>query len=82
MQRIFAGSTALFPGIDRFGERDSIIEIKEIYGASQMLRRAGYSYPGIWIFGDWVSALRAAGFDPEEKRIEKVWSADKVVREV
>jgi len=34
---------------------------------------------GIWIFGDWDKALRAAGFDPERMRLRSFWNGEKVV---
>ena len=77
------------PGYRPFGKSDWITEIKEIYrrkpNASSrwlQLNHSNLHHQGTWIFGDWDSALRAAGFDPEEKRIEKVWSADRVIREM
>jgi len=34
---------------------------------------------GIWIFGDWDKALRAAGFDPEKMRERGVWDEEKII---
>jgi hypothetical protein len=34
---------------------------------------------GIWIFGDWNKALRAAGFDPEKMRERGVWDEEKII---
>jgi hypothetical protein len=34
---------------------------------------------GIWIFGDWDKALRAAGFDPEEMRERGLWDEEKII---
>jgi len=35
---------------------------------------------GVWLFGDWDSALRAAGFDPERLRLRKSWDKVKVIK--
>ena len=34
---------------------------------------------GVWIFGDWDKALRAAGFDPEKMRERGVWDEEKII---
>jgi hypothetical protein len=34
---------------------------------------------GIWIFGDWNKALRAAGFDPEKMRERRLWDEEKII---
>jgi hypothetical protein len=34
---------------------------------------------GIWIFGDWDKALRAAGFDPEKMRERGIWGEEKII---
>jgi len=35
---------------------------------------------GVWLFGDWNTALRAAGFDPEEMRLRNFWDKERVIQ--
>jgi hypothetical protein len=37
---------------------------------------------GVWIFGDWDNALRAAGFEPKENRMRTVWEKDTIIQEI
>ena len=37
---------------------------------------------GVWIFGDWDNALRAAGFDPRKMRLRTFWDQDRVINEI
>ena len=37
---------------------------------------------GIWIFGDWDKALRAAGFDPKKMRRRRLWDHEKIISEI
>jgi hypothetical protein len=37
---------------------------------------------GIWIFGDWDKALRAAGFDPEKMRERGIWDEEKITEKI
>jgi hypothetical protein len=37
---------------------------------------------GVWIFGDWDNALRAAGFDPEKMRIQGSWDRQKIIKKL
>ena len=46
-----------------------------------------HNYPqlysqGVWIFGDWDKALRAAGFDPKRMRLRTFWDRDRVIKEI
>jgi hypothetical protein len=34
---------------------------------------------GVWIFGDWDKALRAAGFDPDKMRERGLWDEEKII---
>src|SRR5262249_49479546 len=36
---------------------------------------------GVWIFGGWDRALRAAGFDPKRMRLRTLWDRERVMRE-
>jgi hypothetical protein len=37
---------------------------------------------GVWIFGDWEKALRAARFDPERMRMRTFWDNKKITQEL
>jgi hypothetical protein len=37
---------------------------------------------GVWIFGDWDNALRAAGFDPDKMRIQGSWDRQKIIKKL
>ena len=46
-----------------------------------------HNYPqlysqGVWIFGDWDNALRAAGFDPDKMRIQGSWDGQKIIKKL
>jgi hypothetical protein len=47
--------------------------------------QANYAYlynQGVWIFGDWDKALRAAGFDPQRMRMRTFWDNKKITQEL
>jgi hypothetical protein len=37
---------------------------------------------GVWIFGDWDKALRAAGFNPERARIRQNWDEESLIESI
>jgi hypothetical protein len=46
-----------------------------------------HNYPqlysqGVWIFGDWDKALRAAGFDPDKTRMSQFWDRQKIIKKL
>jgi hypothetical protein len=46
-----------------------------------------HNYPqlysqGVWIFGDWDEALRAAGFDPDKTRMSQFWDRQKIIKKL
>jgi hypothetical protein len=46
-----------------------------------------HNYPqlysqGVWIFGDWDNALRAAGFDPDKMRMQGSWDRQKIIKKL
>jgi hypothetical protein len=69
------------------GKSDWIAAIKKVYKRDLNIT-AGYlqqKYPhlyhqGVWIFGDWDKALRAAGFDPQRMRIRRSWDEETIIR--
>jgi hypothetical protein len=72
-----------------YGKKDWIAAIKNIYKRDGNVF-AGYlqdKHPhlydqGVWIFGGWDNALRAAGFNPERMRIRRIWDQEKILKEI
>jgi hypothetical protein len=71
-RRIRSSRRGLYP----YGKKDWIVAIKKVYKhdgnifAGHLQAKHAYLYnQGVWIFGDWDKALRAAGFDPERMRL-------------
>jgi hypothetical protein len=69
------------------GKGDWIAAIKQVYKrernitAKHLQGKYRHLYDqGVWIFGDWDKALRAAGFDPEQIRLRRAWDEEKIVR--
>jgi hypothetical protein len=82
-RRIRSSRRGFYP----YGKKDWIVAIKKVYKrdgkvfAGHMQARCAYLYnQGVWIFGDWDKALRAAGFDPERVRIRSAWDKEKVIK--
>jgi hypothetical protein len=76
-------------GYHPYGKREWIAAIKKIYdhGGSVFAGELQDTYPhlytqGVWIFGDWDDALRAAGFDPERTRMRSSWNKERITREL
>jgi hypothetical protein len=71
------------------GKRDWIAAIKKTHRQHGQVF-AGYlqdNLPhiynqGVWLFGDWDKALRAAGFAPEQMRMWGFWDQAKLIREI
>jgi hypothetical protein len=68
------------------GKSEWIAAVKRVYEndgnvfAGYLQDNYGHLYEqGIWIFGDWDKALRAAGFDPEKMRERGVWDEEKII---
>ena len=74
------------PGYYPHGKSDWIRAMKKVHEKDGKVL-AGHlqdKYPhlyqqGVWIFGDWDKALRAAGFDPEKMRERGVWDEEKII---
>jgi hypothetical protein len=72
-----------------YGKRDWIAAMKKIHKQHGQVF-AGYlqdNYPhiynqGVWIFGDWDTALRAARFAPEQMRLWGFWDQEKLIRQI
>ena len=69
-----------------YGKSDWVSAIKAIYKktgnifAGNLQKKHKHVYfLGVWIYGDWDNALRAAGFDPKSMRQRHSWTEDKVV---
>jgi hypothetical protein len=68
------------------GKSEWIAAVKKVYEkdgkvfAGHLQDNYAHLYgQGIWIFGDWDKALRAAGFDPEKMRERGVWNEEKII---
>jgi hypothetical protein len=84
-RRIVSSRRGYYP----YGKRDWIDAIKKIHRrsgsvfAGDLQDKQPYLYQqGVWIFGDWDKALRAAGFVPEKMRMRRSWDKDRVIREL
>jgi hypothetical protein len=71
------------------GKRDWIAAIKRVHKrdgnitAKHLQQKYPYLYhQGVWIFGDWDTALRAAGFNPKSMRIRRLWDEGAVIKEI
>jgi hypothetical protein len=71
------------------GKSDWIDAIKKIHQqgesvfAGDLQDKHPYLYnQGVWIFGDWDKALRAAGFDPKRMRLRTFWDKRKIIDEL
>jgi hypothetical protein len=72
-----------------YSKRDWIEAIRDIHkqGGSVFARDLQTRHPplyhqGIWIFGDWDKALRAAGFVPEKMRRRRSWDKERIISEL
>jgi hypothetical protein len=71
------------------GKNEWIAAMKNVYEkdgkvfAGHLQAKCKHLYEqGIWIFGDWDKALRAAGFDPEKMRERGVWDEEKIIEKI
>jgi hypothetical protein len=76
------------PGFFPHGKRGWLAAIKDVYKRDRNVTpihlQKNYPhlyYQGIWIFGDWDKALRAARFDPKRTRIRLTWDEEKLIKE-
>jgi hypothetical protein len=76
-------------GYHPYGKGDWVNAIRKLYKQNKRVFASNLQvkYPhlydqGIWIFGDWDKALRAAGFDPERMRIRRFWDKEKLIGEI
>jgi hypothetical protein len=77
------------PGFYPHGKSDWIDAVKKIHKqgesvfAGDLQDNHPYLYnQGVWIFGDWDKALRAAGFDPKRMRLRTFWDQDRIIKEI
>ena len=77
------------PGYYPNGKNEWIAAMQKIYEkhgwvfAGHLQNNYPYLYErGIWIFGDWDKALRAAGFDPEKMRERGLWDEEKIIETI
>jgi hypothetical protein len=76
-------------GYRPYGKRDWVAAIKKIHknggtiGAGDLQHKNQNLYRlGVWIFGDWDNALRAAGINPEMARMRSFWDKKKILNEL
>ncbi len=69
-----------------YSKRDWMAAIKKVYKRDEQVfagflqeKHQQLYHQGIWLFGDWDKALRAAGFDPEQMRLRSFWNGEKVI---
>ncbi len=69
-----------------YNKRDWIAAIKKVYKRDEQVfagflqeKHQQLYHQGIWLFGDWDKALRAAGFDSEQMRLRSFWDEEKVI---
>jgi hypothetical protein len=69
-----------------YGKTEWCVAIKSIYRTTgdTFANNFQKTYPhmyqqGVWIYGDWNSALRAAGFDPDAVRRRHSWNKENVI---
>ena len=76
-------------GYHPYGKRDWVDAIRKLYKQNNRVFASNLQvkYPhlydqGIWIFGDWDKALRAARFDPEQTRVRSSADEERIVKEI
>jgi hypothetical protein len=76
-------------GYHPYNKGEWIRAVKEVYSRKGKVstkylqrRHAEIYYEGVWLFGGWDEALRAAGFDPEKIRVCTSWTREKIITEV
>jgi hypothetical protein len=72
-----------------YNKRDWIAAIKKVYIRDEQVfagflqeKHQQLYHQGIWLFGAWDNALRAAGFDPEQARLRRFWDKEKIINEL
>jgi hypothetical protein len=69
-----------------YGKIDWIAAIRKVHKRDEQVfagflqeKHQQLYHQGIWLFGAWDNALRAAGFDPELMRLRSFWNGEKVI---
>jgi hypothetical protein len=77
------------PGFHPHGKSDWIDAIKNLHKQGESISAGDLEdhYPylynqGVWIFGGWDRALRAAEFDPKRMRLRTLWDRERVIKEI
>ena len=70
-----------------YGKSDWVTAIRTVYKktgnvfAGNLQKKHKHIYlHGVWIYGDWDKALRAAGFDPESTRKRTPWTKGRIMK--
>jgi hypothetical protein len=76
-------------GYRPYGRSDWIAAIKKLqkqggslFGRDLQKKRSHIYHQGVWLFGDWNSALRAARFNPERNRLRRSWNAEEIIKQI
>jgi hypothetical protein len=77
------------PGYYPHTKKDWIAAMQKVYenDGKVFAKYLQHNYPqlysqGVWIFGDWDAALRAAGFDPDKTRMSQFWDRQKIIKKL
>jgi hypothetical protein len=77
------------PGYHPYTKKGWIVAMQKVYenDGKVFAKYLQHNYPqlysqGVWIFGDWDKALRAAGFDPNKMRLQGSWDRQKVIKKL
>jgi hypothetical protein len=77
------------PGYYPHNKKGWIVTMQKVYenDGKVFAQYLQHYYPqlysqGVWIFGDWDKALRAAGFDPDRMRMNQFWDRQKIIKKL
>src|SRR5262245_41530404 len=77
------------PGYYPYTKKGWIAVLQKVYEneGKVFAKYLQHNYPqlysqGVWIFGDWDKALRAAGFDPDKTRMSQFWDRQKIIKKL
>jgi hypothetical protein len=77
------------PGYYPYTKKGWIAAMQKVYenDGKVFAKYLQHNYPqlysqGVWIFGNWDKALRAAGFDPDKTRMSQFWDPQKIIEKL
>jgi hypothetical protein len=88
--RLFRLIQSRHPGYQAHSKNQWIAAIRKVYRRNgdvlaSHLQHSKYQHlynQGVWICGDWYSAVAAAGLDPEQRGLHTFWDKERVIREI